>query len=104
MVIAQDSPFSLIFRIFTAAYLIWIGLRMLILPAAWRSVSGHGQPFLVGLLTGLTNPFAITFWLGAFLGIIPADAPGHVYVEIFTVIILQTMAWYSFLAVLLGSI
>lgn len=103
MAIVQDNLIFLILRYLTAAYLIWIGLRMLILPAAWRSVSGQGQPFCVGFLTGLTNPFAITFWLGAFLGVIPATAPSHVYAEIFCVIILQTMAWYFFLAILFSS-
>lgn len=104
MVIARNDQLFAVLRFASAAYLIWIGLRMLAAPAIGQALMNHGQPFLVGLLTALANPLAIAFWLGTFLAAIPADAPDHVYAEIFLLIIFQSVIWYSFLAIMFSSI
>ena len=64
---------------------------------------GGERPFLVGLVTALANPFAIAFWLGTFLTALPATAPDHLYARIFGLIILQSLIWYSSLAILFST-
>lgn len=86
-----------------ALYLMGFGLRMLASPPAGFMGTRQGPSFALGLLTALTNPLAMAFWLGAFLAAIPADAPSPVYLGIFLVIMFQSAVWYSFLAVLFSS-
>ena len=83
-----------------ALFLMGIGLRMLVLAPAGPAGARQGTPFALGLLTAVTNPLAMAFWLGAFLAALPPDAPRPVYLGIFAVIIFQSAIWYSFLAVL----
>ncbi|WP_196053513.1 LysE family translocator [Paracoccus lichenicola] len=102
-VVAWNHQLFLGLRAVAALYLIGIGLRMLVLPLSPRPALAGGQPFLVGLLTALANPFAIAFWLGTFLAAMPATAPDHLYARIFGLIILQSLIWYSALAILFST-
>lgn len=103
-VIAWNPRLLLGMRAFGAAYLVWVGVGFL-LPRAVRSIGpAGGHPLLVGLLTGLTNPFSVAFWLGSFLAAIPETAPNHLYVRIFGLIVLQSAVWYSSLALLFSTI
>ena len=102
-VIAWNHHLFLGLRVVGALYLIWIGLRILTAPAIPKASIIKGQPFLVGLLTALTNPFAIAFWFGTFLAAVPASAPDHFYARIFGLIILQSLIWYSSLAILFST-
>ena len=102
-VIACNHHLFLGLRVVGALYLIWIGLRILTAPAISKASIIKGQPFLVGLLTALTNPFAIAFWFGTFLAAVPASAPDHFYARIFGLIILQSLIWYSSLAILFST-
>lgn len=102
-VIAWNHQLFLGLRAVASLYLVWIGLRILVAPATLRRVLSGGQPFLLGLLTALANPFAIAFWLGTFLAAIPETAPDHHYARIFALIILQSLIWYSSLAILFSS-
>jgi threonine efflux protein len=102
-VIAWNNQLFLGLRVVAALYLIWIGLRMLLVPAVPGKAKGGERPFLVGLVTALANPFAIAFWLGTFLTALPATAPDHLYARIFGLIILQSLIWYSSLAILFST-
>lgn len=102
-VIAWNHQLFLGLRVMASLYLIWLGLRMLIAPSVQHGTITRGQPFLIGLLTALANPFAIAFWLGTFLAAIPASAPDHLYARIFGLIILQSLVWYSSLAILFST-
>ncbi|WP_237168372.1 LysE family translocator [Paracoccus shandongensis] len=102
-VVAWNHQLFLGLRVVAALYLIWIGLRMLAAPAVPRKGLGGGQPFILGLLTALANPFSMAFWLGTFLAAIPATAPDHHYARIFALIILQSLLWYSSLAILFST-
>lgn len=101
--IAWNRHLFLGLRVVGALYLIWIGLRMLFAPSVPQASIVKGQPFLVGLLTALTNPFSIAFWFGTFLAAVPASAPDHFYARIFGLIILQSLVWYSSLAILFST-
>lgn len=99
----RDGHVFLPLRVLAALYLVWMGLRMLTACPMPRGGMMGRQPFLLGLLTALANPVAIAFWLGTFLAAIPAAAPEYVYAEIFILIIVQSVIWYSFLAILFSS-
>lgn len=101
--LAQDSALVTGLRIAAAVYLMGSGLRMLASSPARKAAPVGGQPFLMGLLTALANPLALAFWLGTFLAAIPAPAPRYFYAEIFTLIILQSVLWYFFLAIVFSS-
>lgn len=101
--IARNGQVFAALRVLAALYLIWIGLRMLTAAPIRHSMLAGRQPFLLGLLTALANPFSIAFWLGTFLAAIPAAAPDHLYAEIFMLIVAQSVIWYSLLAILFSS-
>ncbi len=103
-VIAYHEHLLMILRLSSGIYLTGIGLRMLVMPPAWNSPRACGQPFLLGLLTALSNPVALAFWLGTFLTVIPATATNRFYAAIFALIILQSTVWYFLLAVLSSSV
>ena len=101
--VARHEHLLVILRISSGVYLTGIGLRMLVTPPAWNSPRACGQPFLLGLLTALSNPVALAFWLGTFLTAMPPTATDRFYATIFALIILQSTAWYFLLAVLSSS-
>ena len=77
---------------------LWFGIALF---GAGTVIAWSNQLFL--LVTALANPFAIAFWLGTFLTALPATAPDHLYARIFGLIILQSLIWYSSLAILFST-
>lgn len=98
-------------RLLGAAYLIYVGVRML--RAGWRRTVppatatrpplGGRRPFVAGLLTTLSNPKSAVFWTSAFLVAVPPHAPLWVYGAIVAVIAAQSALWYGAIAVLLST-
>ncbi|WP_193180879.1 LysE family translocator [Nisaea sediminum] len=97
-------------RLAGAAYLIYVGIRMLGAGFSRRSVSTGSanrfaarSPFVTGLLTTLSNPKSAVFWTSAFLVAVPAHAPGWVYLAILVIIAVQSALWYGALALFLST-
>ncbi|MFO1070593.1 MAG: LysE family transporter [Geminicoccaceae bacterium] len=101
-----------ILRLLGAAYLVYVGVRML--RAGWRrqgAVDGEVQrpamagrrPFAAGLLTTLSNPKSAVFWTSAFLVAVPAHAPAWLYAAIVAVIGVQATLWYGAVALLFST-
>ena len=99
-------------RILGGAYLIWLGIQ------AWRS--GTEEPgldgqmaapagpwwaggFRMGLLTEITNPKAITFFLGLFAATIPATTPLWAKLAVLVIGITMEALWYTLVAFVLSS-
>jgi threonine/homoserine/homoserine lactone efflux protein len=98
-------------RLLGAAYLIYVGLRML--RARWRGAAGESgrrqlnfvgrRPFAAGLLTTLSNPKSAVFWTSAFLVAVPPHAPAWVYAAIAGIVAVQATLWYGAVALLFSA-
>ncbi|MFT3815902.1 MAG: LysE family transporter [Acidovorax sp.] len=94
-------------RLAGAAYLVYLGLRML--AAALRgqaqgetiAPSGRvaaGQAWRRGFLVGITNPKTATFFATLFVTLLPVGAPPWVYAAVVAVVVCITGAWMCLLA------
>ncbi len=97
-------------RLAGAAYLLYVGLRMLRsgLAAAGPADSAPPRlagrrPFAAGLMTTLSNPKSAVFWTSVFLVAVPAHAPGWVYVAILLIVTAQSALWYGALALFFST-
>ncbi|MCW5694725.1 MAG: LysE family transporter [Pseudolabrys sp.] len=90
-----------------AAYLVYVGLRMLLAGAGsangQRPAQGERSPFIAGLLTTLSNPKSAVFWTSVFVIVMPAHAPAWFYAAVLALIVAQSFAWYAFVALALST-
>ena len=90
-----------------AAYLVYVGIRMLragIMPIdAQRPPQAARAPLLAGLLTTLSNPKSAGFWTSVFVVVVPAHAPAWFYAAVVALIVVQSFAWYAFVALALST-
>lgn len=94
-------------RLAGAAYLIYLGVRMLMggLDArrgtqtiAMAPRLGAGQAWRRGFLVGITNPKTATFFATLFVTLLPVGAPLWVYAAVVGVVIAITGIWLCLLA------
>ena len=94
-------------RLAGAAYLIFLGARMLM--AALRTRAGSqdiaqapslsaGQAWRRGFLVGITNPKTATFFATLFVTLLPVGAPLWVYAAVVAVVVCITGTWMCLLA------
>ena len=97
-------------RFVGAAYLIYVGVRLL---RAGFGPKGNARgeppqlagrsPFMAGVMTTLSNPKSAVFWTSAFLVALPPHAPGWVYPTIVAVVGVQSAIWYGTLALFFST-
>jgi len=101
---AQFAWLYLALRIAGAAYLIYLGVRMLLgvirnssaeLSKDARSTSGW-RAMRAGFLTNISNPKVIAYYASLFGVMIPSDAPGSLFVAAVATALLVSAAWWSF--------
>lgn len=89
------------------AYLIYVGIRMLMAglrPAKLqRPPQAARAPLLAGLLTTLSNPKSAVFWTSVFVLVVPAHAPAWFYAAVVALIVVQSFAWYALVALVLST-
>ncbi len=90
-----------------AAYLVYVGIRMLMAGLrpmdAQRPPQAARAPLLAGLLTTLSNPKSAVFWTSVFVVLVPAHAPVWFYAAVVALIVMQSFAWYAFVALVLST-
>jgi len=100
-------------RLFGAAYLIWLGARMLLsarhqvpAPVVERATHDHRDAFRRGFLVNVANPKAAAFFGSLFVTVLPADAPGWVHLATVLVVAGVAGTWFVLLALLfsVGSV
>jgi threonine efflux protein len=98
-------------RLIGAAYLVYIGFRMLwtgwrrsaVAPAAGRPMVATRRPFTAGPLTTVSNPKSAVFWTSAFLVAVPPHAPAWFYAAVVTIIAVQSTLWYGAVALFFST-
>lgn len=95
-------------RLAGAAYLAWLGLRMILasrraLPeartdAALDAGRRPAAAWRAGLLADLGNPKAAVFWTGLFAAVLPTAAPVPVRAAAVVVAVAVAAAWYGAVA------
>ena len=97
-------------RLAGAAYLVYLGVRMLM--AALREGGGGAlaqdiaqaprlgaaQAWRRGFLVGITNPKTATFFATLFVTLLPVGAPAWVYAAVVAVVVCVTGTWLCLLA------
>jgi threonine efflux protein len=96
------------FRLAGAAYLLFVGFRLLRRGGRRAGVEGAPplsarRPFLAGVLTTLSNPKSAVFWTSVFLVAVPPDAPAWLYAAIVAVTGVQALLWYGAVGLMLSS-
>ncbi|MCY1285145.1 Threonine efflux protein [compost metagenome] len=92
-----------------AAYLIWIGGRMILgarkppLATPGMLESGALAAARKGYLVSMTNPKALAFYGSIFAVMVPAHAPGWFYAAIVIIAATVSGLWYCGMAVLFSS-
>jgi threonine/homoserine/homoserine lactone efflux protein len=94
-------------RLCGAAYLIYVGVRMLVAgiraAAEQRPAQAARSPLLAGLLTTLSNPKSAVFWTSVFVLVVPAHAPLWFYGAVVLLIVAQSALWYAIVALALST-
>ena len=99
-----------IIRLAGAAYLTYIGVRLL--WAAWQGEASHDQvaaprsvsgAFRHGLLTNLANPKALALVGSLFAVLVPPDAPGWFSLGFLVAVVASTAVWYGLVAVTMST-
>lgn len=94
-------------RLAGAAYLIYLGARMLIASFKARNGEPHVgsvpqvgalQAWRQGFIVGITNPKTATFFATLFVTVLPVGAPNWVYVSVVALAGLITAGWLGVLA------
>lgn len=94
-------------RLVGAAYLIYLGTRMLMASFKARNGEprvddvpriGAQQAWRQGFMVGITNPKTATFFATLFVTVLPVGAPAWVYVSVVALVGLITAGWLGLLA------
>ncbi|GAB4166025.1 MAG: LysE family translocator [Thalassobaculales bacterium] len=99
-------------RMAGAAYLIYVGVRMV--WAGLHAGADHGRPpalpgrlgrapVLAGLATTFSNPKSAVFWTSLFIVAVPPQAPAWFLAALLAVVTVQSLAWYALLALVLST-
>jgi threonine efflux protein len=95
-----------------AAYLIWLGARMLLgamraraaAPTVMRPAPvAAWQAVRAGFLTNMTNPKSIAYYSSVFVVMIPSDAPAWLFVAAVTVALSVSAMWWITLAAVFST-
>lgn len=108
--IAQAGWAYRLMRLAGAAYLVFVGVRMLRAGFAGEAGGEAGpprasgrSPVVIGLTTTLSNPKSAVFWTSAFLVAVPPHAPGWVHAAILAIVAVQSALWYGAVALFFST-
>jgi len=94
-------------RALGGAYLIWLGIRLLmakpkeIAVESGRDVGPHAV--LGGLLVTLTNPKAIVLFASVFATAVTAETPGWLMALMIALVVASSLAWYAIVSLFMSS-
>jgi len=103
--------FELVVRVAGAAFLAYLGIRLLLTHAPPRHIeqeaantpNGPSNPLLLGLLVNLTNPKAIIFFASIFGSAIKPQTPLWVLLAVIGIVGVSGLLWFSAVSLLTAS-
>ena len=111
-ILHQSPALYEVLRYVGAAYLIWLGLRMVgaglkrVDPCEEGMLPGRGSTAAIvsaGYLVNMTNPKTIAYYTSLFAVLIPADAPTWLFVAAAAVAVAVSASWWSLVAVVFST-
>jgi threonine/homoserine/homoserine lactone efflux protein len=106
LLLLQAGELYRLVRLTGAAYLIYVGARMMLRPARRGGVTvpapAYRSPFLAGFLTTLSNPKSAVFWTSVFALVVPTGPPLWFLGAVMALIACQSFAWYGLVAAALS--
>jgi threonine/homoserine/homoserine lactone efflux protein len=93
-------------RIVGGAYLIYLGIRLLLAkpePVELSQKARGDNPLLFGLGVTLTNPKAIVLFASVFATSVTAATPGWLMAAMIVLVIASSLIWYSIVSLFMSS-
>ena len=94
-------------RVLGGAYLIYLGIRLLLSNATAVEVESRDAPkrnaLLFGFLVTLTNPKAIVLFASVFATAVTASTPLWVMAAMIVLVTLSSLTWYSLVSLFMAS-
>lgn len=111
VIIARSILVFSMIKYLGAAYLLYIGIRsvfarpsgMVAVPVAVKDDISPFHAVRTGFLTNILNPKATLFFLGLFTIVISPSTPRSILVVAGIIMVIDTMLWFSFVAVFLNE-
>ena len=105
LLLAHVSWIHAVLRLVGAAYLVWLGLKMMLtarrpLPTGERLATSGWSAGKRGYLVSMTNPKAIAFYGSIFALLIPAHAPFWFGAVVVVMAVAISCGWYCSVALL----
>jgi threonine efflux protein len=97
---------ALVIRVAGGAYLIYLGLRLLLAKPDAVEVSAEsstGNSLLFGLLVTLTNPKAIVLFASVFATSVTVETPGWLMALMVALVVACSLTWYSIVSLFMSS-
>jgi len=94
-------------QVLGALYLAAVGLKLVVVRPgvvlAGAGAEGSRGAFVRGLLTNLSNPHTMVFFIGVFGAMLGPEIPGVERVELLAAVVGMSITWYSTVALALSS-
>src|SRR5690606_6484542 len=95
-------------RVLGAAYLIYLGIRLLLARPQRLEVSAeaegpHGNPLLFGFLVTLTNPKAIVLFASVFATAVTQTTPLWLMAVMVALVVASALTWYAVVSLFMSS-
>jgi len=109
---AQIAWLELAIRLAGAAYLIWLGVTLLRArpgpinaeaPPRELMEGGGMRLFLRALVLQMSNPKVVVFFGSIFVALLPAEAPGWVFLAALGIVFVNEFLWYAALSLLFST-
>ncbi|HEU4987848.1 MAG TPA: LysE family translocator [Rhizobiaceae bacterium] len=95
-------------RVAGGAYLVYLGIRLLLTKPEAIEVTGEGHarrgnPLLFGLGVTLTNPKAIVLFASVFATSVTAQTPDWLMATMVALVVASSLVWYSIVSLFMSS-
>ena len=107
-VLVKFEWLAVLIRVAGGAYLVYLGIRLLLAKPEAMEVSEAGEArrgnaLLFGLGVTLTNPKAIVLFASVFATSVTAETPGWLMATMVGLVVASSLTWYSIVSLFMSS-